>query len=439
MLLDILPDFFISSKLERCRAAVGGFRLTRHGASRSPLSSPSPGFLRDAHHANTAAQMPQHHGTPGSSPLVTPRSLSLLSPNIGTPPAVNLFSPPASVRSFSVSPEQNAVITPFASTSSTHASSPVDVPRASYNTTSRPSSANSPALRQSALGASGCPRRQIVPAEERGLRVAAISPSILRRYTLHSPRLPRPPLRPRLASPRPSPPFSPRAAPFSLSLFHQPSSRLSSPSASSPPSVSSLLRARSMHTYFCVLDASCRVLLTPHLLISLLLDSLLLDSLNEYFRLLMPPGALRIVFGLHDVLLQNPASLCSVLGEDFIGTTTESVFGDNGWLAREVDMSGFGILLLFSFLHVLPFVRPRLFAGAMCAGTGMIRLRARAMCAGGDGGAAPRVVPPAYVLLSQRGAVLKGGGGLLPAFLVGGMGCIVFLAGRDATLTVRTG
>ncbi|KAJ7245466.1 hypothetical protein C8J57DRAFT_1524192 [Mycena rebaudengoi] len=42
---------------------------------------PSPGFLRDAHHANTAVQMPHHnHGTPGSSPPVTPRSLSFLSP-----------------------------------------------------------------------------------------------------------------------------------------------------------------------------------------------------------------------------------------------------------------------------------------------------------------------------------------------------------------------
>jgi hypothetical protein len=115
-------------------------------------------FLRDAHHANTAAQMPHHnHGAPGSSPPVTPRSLSFLSPNMGTAPtnAVNPLSPPASVRSFSfsVSPEQNAagVINPFASPGSTRASSLVDVPCASCSISSRSNSANSPASRQSGI------------------------------------------------------------------------------------------------------------------------------------------------------------------------------------------------------------------------------------------------------------------------------------------------
>ncbi|KAJ7245533.1 hypothetical protein C8J57DRAFT_1476444 [Mycena rebaudengoi] len=101
----------------------------------------------------------QHQDTPASSPPVTPRSPSFLTPNIGTPPsnapAVNPFSPPASIRSFSVSPEQNAAINLFASPGSTRASSTVDVPRTSYSTSSRPSSANSPASRHSALGASG--------------------------------------------------------------------------------------------------------------------------------------------------------------------------------------------------------------------------------------------------------------------------------------------
>jgi hypothetical protein len=56
LLLDILPHFF--NFLQRCRAAVGGFRPTRHGTSRSPLSPPTrPGFLRDARYASTAAQM----------------------------------------------------------------------------------------------------------------------------------------------------------------------------------------------------------------------------------------------------------------------------------------------------------------------------------------------------------------------------------------------
>jgi hypothetical protein len=54
------------------------------------------------------------------------------------------------------------------------------------------------------------------------------------------------------------------------------------------------------------------------------------------------PGALRIYLGQRDVILQDPRTLCSLLSEDFTGATTESVFGDNGWLAREVDMSGFG-------------------------------------------------------------------------------------------------
>ncbi|KAJ7244270.1 hypothetical protein C8J57DRAFT_766104 [Mycena rebaudengoi] len=46
-------------------------------------------------------------------------------------------------------------------------------------------------------------------------------------------------------------------------------------------------------------------------------------------------GALRIYLGQRDVILQDPRSLCPVLSEDFTGATTESVFGDNGWLARE--------------------------------------------------------------------------------------------------------
>ncbi|KAJ7244295.1 hypothetical protein C8J57DRAFT_1364372, partial [Mycena rebaudengoi] len=52
--------------------------------------------------------------------------------------------------------------------------------------------------------------------------------------------------------------------------------------------------------------------------------------------------ALRIFLGQRDVILQEPASLCPVMSEDFTGATTECVFGDNGWLAREVDMSWFG-------------------------------------------------------------------------------------------------
>ncbi|KAJ7245589.1 hypothetical protein C8J57DRAFT_1524305 [Mycena rebaudengoi] len=43
-----------------------------------------------------------------------------------------------------------------------------------------------------------------------------------------------------------------------------------------------------------------------------------------------------VVFG-RDVILQDPASLCPVLNEDFTGAKTESVFGDNGWLARAPD------------------------------------------------------------------------------------------------------
>ncbi|KAJ7244299.1 hypothetical protein C8J57DRAFT_1243003 [Mycena rebaudengoi] len=53
-------------------------------------------------------------------------------------------------------------------------------------------------------------------------------------------------------------------------------------------------------------------------------------------------GALRIFLSQRDVILQDPASLCPVMSEDFTGATTECVFGDNGWLAREVDMSWFG-------------------------------------------------------------------------------------------------
>ncbi|KAJ7262531.1 hypothetical protein C8J57DRAFT_1335285, partial [Mycena rebaudengoi] len=49
-----------------------------------------------------------------------------------------------------------------------------------------------------------------------------------------------------------------------------------------------------------------------------------------------------IFLGQRDIVLQDPASLCPVLSEDFTGVTTESVFGDNGWLSREVDMSWFG-------------------------------------------------------------------------------------------------
>jgi hypothetical protein len=67
--------------------------------------------------------------------------------------------------------------------------------------------------------------------------------------------------------------------------------------------------------------------------------------LSSYFLLLTEhtsPGALRIFLGQRDVILQEPASLCPVMSEDFTGATTECVFGDNGWLAREVDMSWFG-------------------------------------------------------------------------------------------------
>ncbi|KAJ7255689.1 hypothetical protein C8J57DRAFT_1517981 [Mycena rebaudengoi] len=53
-------------------------------------------------------------------------------------------------------------------------------------------------------------------------------------------------------------------------------------------------------------------------------------------------GALRICLGQCDIILQDPRTLCSMLSEDFTGATTENVFGDNGQLVREVDMSGFG-------------------------------------------------------------------------------------------------
>ncbi|KAJ7244311.1 hypothetical protein C8J57DRAFT_1364478 [Mycena rebaudengoi] len=50
-------------------------------------------------------------------------------------------------------------------------------------------------------------------------------------------------------------------------------------------------------------------------------------------------GTLRLFLGQLDVILQDPASLCPVMSEDFSGATTESVFGDNRWLAREVDIN----------------------------------------------------------------------------------------------------
>ncbi|KAJ7244259.1 hypothetical protein C8J57DRAFT_766012 [Mycena rebaudengoi] len=140
------------------RFAIGSGNGNGSGMNMPESEPPIPSFLRDAHHASTAAQMPQHHGTLGSSPPVTPASLSFLTPNIGTPPSnaptVNPFSPPASVRSFSVLPEQNGVINPFGSPGSTRASSIVDVPCASYSTSSRSNSADSLASRPGTSGLS---------------------------------------------------------------------------------------------------------------------------------------------------------------------------------------------------------------------------------------------------------------------------------------------
>jgi hypothetical protein len=73
----------------------------------------------------------------------------------------------------------------------------------------------------------------------------------------------------------------------------------------------------------------------------LLSASLVHKPSNPFFKILIP-GALRICLSQRDIILQDPRTLCSVLSEDFTGATTESVFGDNGQLAREVDRSGFG-------------------------------------------------------------------------------------------------
>ncbi|KAJ7262541.1 hypothetical protein C8J57DRAFT_1632418 [Mycena rebaudengoi] len=122
------------------------------------------------------------------------------------------------------------------------------------------------------------------------------------------------------------------------------------------------------------------------------------------------PCTLRIFLGQRDAILQDPASLCAVLNEDFTGATAESVSGDE-WV---------------------------------CAGAVSL-LRAGAMCAGGDGGVALRVVLPAYVLLSRRGVLLERGGVLRPTFLVGGMrrarpslraGLLRSLRGRDDVVAV---
>ncbi|KAJ7245520.1 hypothetical protein C8J57DRAFT_1725218 [Mycena rebaudengoi] len=126
-----------------------GFAIGSDSGMNTPESEPpSPGFLRDAHHANTAAQMPQHHGAPGSSPPVTPRSLSFLTPNVGTPPS------------------NAAAVNPASHTR---------IPRASYSTSSRPNSANSPASRPGTSGLSSPPNNNNNTAG--GRREAFASPS----------------------------------------------------------------------------------------------------------------------------------------------------------------------------------------------------------------------------------------------------------------------
>ncbi|KAJ7266757.1 concanavalin A-like lectin/glucanase domain-containing protein [Mycena rebaudengoi] len=225
--------------------------------------------------------------------------------------AANPFSPPASVRSFSVSPEQNA-INPFASPGSTRVPSLVAVPRASNSIGSRPNSANSPASRRSALGASGLSSPPSTHNNTAGRREAFASP----------------PSRP-------------------LTIY-----------TSVPQGAARLLRRdRPKSTAILVLSASVPTAFAEHPLEGT-------DTLDEkqpwismkdararyaywitYATVLvfgLGMGGLRIFLGQRDVILQDPSTLCSVLSEDFTGATTESVFGDNGWLAREVDMSGFG-------------------------------------------------------------------------------------------------
>ncbi|KAJ7245475.1 GH16 beta-1,3-glucan recognition protein [Mycena rebaudengoi] len=334
--------------------AIGsGNNGTGSGMNTPESEPPSPGFLRDAHHANTAAQMPQHHGTPGSSPPVTPRSLSFLTPNVGTPPAnaptVNPFSPPASVRSFSVLPEQSGVINPFGSPGSTRASSIVDIPRASYSTSSRPNSANSPASRPSSanspasrnavLGASGLSNNNNnTPG---GRREAFASPPA-RPLTIYA-SAPQGGARLRRDRPKSTAILVPSAS-VPAAFAENPLDADGAHTDGLPKldekqvmkDIGKKRGSKSVPTLRAALDKPWLTMKDPRARYAYWITY----ATVVVFGLGM--GALRIYLGQRDVILQDPRTLCSVLSEDFTGATTDSVFGDNGWLAREVDMSGFG-------------------------------------------------------------------------------------------------
>ncbi|KAJ7244288.1 hypothetical protein C8J57DRAFT_1725683 [Mycena rebaudengoi] len=181
------------------------------------------------------------------------------------------------------------LINPFASPG---ASSIVDVPHASYSTSSRPNSANSPASRHSALGAS--PRLPPVIISLGGGRRSRRAPPRAPRST----PAPRPPQKYR--DPRPQ-------RERVCGVCGKPLSPDGSMACPPPP----------CWTKKVVKDIGKK---KGSKAMPMALDKLWLRAPDPHAGVGM--AALRIVFGLHDVLLQNPASLCPVLDEDFAGATT---------------------------------------------------------------------------------------------------------------------
>ncbi|KAJ6532926.1 concanavalin A-like lectin/glucanase domain-containing protein [Mycena vulgaris] len=301
-------------------------------ASSSSSSRPAPlsfaAFPPNAPFANDDEPPSPTTLSRGPSPPVTPRSLSFLTPPVtypatpannaasNTTAAVNPFSPPASVRSFSASGANGGADSPqihyagsgaggyFSSPNSTRASSLVDVPRAgdARGSLSRPSTGQ-----LQGQGSQAASKREAFAS---------------------------PPSRPMTIYASPSTARLRRGRPKSTAIL-VPSAPLSPAQMKEADKEAKKAGGRGVRpTLKGVLDKPWVGTRDPHRRLAYWIT-------YATICLGIAAGAARIYVGWTSVLLLQ-GNLCPVLMEDFTGKTTADLFGDNGVFFREVDASGFG-------------------------------------------------------------------------------------------------